>query len=193
MARKRTARPQKVMMKGLVRRVRPAARVIARRKFKNAKEWFLDAVDSHPISEAIKGGDSSRFLSSSSGTLFGFMGFQKGSEPIMDLLNFLEENIRYQEAITPTKNSLYSVRVSFPQKSEMVGGSLVLPWEGSRPWPIAIEEGISGLPYYLNKRWSGSVSGEGFQIKNGQVRSSNFNGTPYLTPLIAQFRQKLLL
>jgi len=184
---------RQVMMGTLVRRISPRLRIVARVKFEAAKSWFLDAVENHHVSEDIRSGSQSPLLSSSTGTLFGFLGFNQGDEPISKLLEVLDRTITYQEAAIKPKNSLYSVAVGFPTKSQLIGAGVVTPWDSSRPWVSAIEEGISGLPYYLNKKWGGSRSGEGFQVKRGSVRTAEFTGVTYLTPLISQFRKRLLL
>lgn len=179
----------KVMMKGLTRRVRPTARIMAKNKFDAAKRWFIGAVESHHVSQDLKSLDNSPLLGAN-GSLFGFMGFHQGSDPVGELIDFLEGSIKYQEAFVPPKNSLYSVSIAFPTKSQMVSGGIVTPWDGSQPWVSAIEDGISGLPNFLSKK--AGKSGQGIQIK-GTIRSSDFSGVSYLTPLIAQFRQRLLL
>jgi len=182
-----------VMMAGLTRRVRPRLRKIARLNFESAKIWFLNAVENHHVSQDILSHAESPLLNYSQGTLFGFLGFNQGDDPISKLLQVLDSKITYQEAAMLPKNSLYSVIVKFPSKSDLIGAGVVTPWDSSRPWVSAIEDGISGLPYYLNKSWGGSKSGEGFQVKRGAVRSSEFTGISYLTPLISQFRKRLLI
>ena len=188
MARARRSNTQ-IMMKGLTRRVRPTARLMAKNKFDTAKRWLIGAVESHHVSEDIRSLGNSPILGAK-GSLFGFMGFHKGDDPVGRLISFLEEEIKYQEAFTPPKGSLYSVSVVFPTKSQMVSGGIVTPWDQSQPWVSAIEHGISGLPHFLSK--NAGNSGQGIQVK-GTIRSSDFSGVSYLTPLIAKFRQRLLL
>jgi hypothetical protein len=65
-------------------------------------------------------------------------------------------------------------------------------WELGRSWPIAIEQGISGLPKYLHDLSIGkSRSGEGIQVEH-DVNSKEFKRTDYLTPLFNRFRTNVI-
>lgn len=181
----------KVMMAMLTRQIRPALREIAHAKFEAAKQWLVDAVRAHPVSRDINSHRPSSLLGGSqTGTLFGFLGMESGSDPVEELVDFLENNIIYSES--PGRRGLYSATIKFPSKSEMNSDSYLCPHWINVAWPILIEDGASGLAYYLNQFSPNSISEEGIQVKN-VVRNADFKGTPFLSPLVAQFRSKLLL
>lgn len=183
--------PSNRMFSILTRNVRPKLSVIINTKFKEAKANLLSAVENHPISKDISSHAPSKFLGSSSGTLYGFLGFNASQvDPVADLVHFLDEFIVLFEN-PPTKRSLYSTSIRLPQKEAFNRSEFLLGWI-SRGWPVMIEEGVSGLPFYLNKSHPVSRSLEGFQVKN-KVRAKDFTGVPYLTPLISDFRKSLLL
>lgn len=181
------------MFAEFVRQIRPTLREIAYSKFLNAKEWLLNAVETHPVSIDMRSHGPSPLLGgSSTGTLFGFLGMEQGSDPVRDLLAFLDQAITYQDSGIANKRGLYSARVSIPSKGEMAkAGGLSPSWTGVS-WPVLVEDGVNGLEYYLNKPWPKSVSGEGFQADN-VIRETGFQPTDFITPLIADFRSQLLL
>jgi len=184
--------PREAMMRILTRRIRPSLRMIAEEVFEDAKLWLLNAVEEADLSRDLRSHASSpRLGGSSTGTLFGFMGFPEGSDPVGELIHFLENTIQFREN-PQGENRLFSASVYYPDKGSFSSLNFKLPWT-DRGWPVMVEEGISGLPFYLNKPWAGSISGEGFQSKRGEVRGADFQPEQYLTPLFSEFRQRLLL
>lgn len=185
---------REIMMRILKRRVRPVMQIIAEERFLAAKEWLLGAVRDHPISQDIRSHSPSSRLGSRTGTLYGFIGFEESSQddPVADLLEFLDDTINFYPEKTPRgKYSLFSSSITYPTKSSFSTEKLKVKWSG-RGWPVMIEEGISGLPYYINKSSSRSRSGEGIQIDQ-EARPNDFVAEQYLSPLLAEFRQRLLL
>lgn len=189
-------RNRDVMMRILARQTRPQLRMIVEQKFHSAKEKLLREVAAHPISVDINSHARSPLLSGSkTGTLYGFLGFDQmeNPDPIEDLIDFLDATIIFEPRMAQTKNRLFSSVVVYPDKEAFNKARFHLPWS-SRGWPLMVEEGVSGLPYYINKPSKNSFSGEGIQIDH-PVRQGDFappaNG--YLSPLLASFRRRLLL
>lgn len=181
------------MMKILTRRVRPVLRAIVLEKFEEAKSWLLEAVANHSISHDISSHSASPRLSgSASGTLYGFIGFDANSQPdpVGDLVQFLDDEINFEERPAMV-GKLFSSSVKYPSKQAFNIEEFVIPWEG-KPWPLMIEDGISGLQHYINIGSPNSRSQEGIQVQKN-IRSADFSGEPYLTPIFEQFRKKLLL
>ena len=181
-------------MRILTRRVRPTLREIVEDKFDKAKSIFLDAVRTHPISvDIMSHSPSSRLGGSTRGTLFGFIGFEANANPVESLVDFLDQNITFRPN-PPSTGTLFSSSVFYPDKNAFNIKEFTLDWI-DRGWPIMIEEGISGLPYYLNKGNSKGRSGEGIQVPNAAIRSTDFAPPEegYLSPLIAEFRKNLLI
>lgn len=179
------------MMASLTRQIRPALRVIAQEKFESAKNWLLYAVRNHPVSQDLVSHKPSPYLSgTSTGTMFGFLGLEMGSDPVGELIEFLEDNITYQER--KAGRGLFSAIITFPSKSMMNSDPYLCPHWINVAWPILVEDGASGLAFYINKYSPNSVSGEGVQGKHA-IRSADFGGVSFLRPLVAEFRTKLLL
>jgi hypothetical protein len=179
------------MMRILTRRVRPILREIIESRFYEAKEWLLDAVVTHDISQDISShGPSPRI--GSGGTLYGFIGFDASEQPdpIEDLVNFLDSSIHFVPQ-TKRRGALFSSSIIYPSKNSFNDPMFQLDWI-NRGWPLMIEEGISGLPYYLNKGTEAGRSTEGIQTK-GEIGESDWKGVPYLTPLFDEFRKRLLI
>lgn len=167
----------------------------AKIKFNQAKQLLLREVREHPICEELSTRpNNSRFLGGAAGTLYGFLGFEDGQEPVEDLLDFLAANILFQ-INRPTAIGVFPTTVLIPSLEDIESeGSLSIPWD-SRPWPIAVEEGISGLPHYLFLEEKGR-SLEGIQAKDRRgnlikIRSQDFKPVPFLKPIFARFRKRL--
>lgn len=163
-----------------------------KRLFLKEKQDFLNQVESHPISKEIKDqiyGTSS--LLSDGGSLYAFIGFRSPREPISELIDFLNEKIQYVGFVGATTSPLrlvYQVKfpdeVDFSKDSRLAGDG----WEIGNPWPLAIENGIPGYQYFLELN-AGRSEG-GIQIKN-QKRSADFRPSPYITPMLNDFKQRL--
>ena len=65
-----------------------------------------------------------------------------------------------------------------------------LPWETGRSWAKGIEEGISGLGYYI-KQVKNSRSGLGVQSQNQVRKGVRFNNTQYISSLIKKYNKKI--
>jgi len=185
--------PRNTLFEILSRRVRKKFVDLTEQKYHEALDWLIGAVQSHPFSiDLLSHSPSSRLGGSKSGTLFGFMGFQSGSNPIDELTKTLKSNIKYSVLKGRKKNELASVTISIPTKSAF--SSLQrLPWT-QESWPFLVEKGISGLQFYINdgKFPDSSRSGEGNQV-NRVIRNADFAREDYLTPLFSEFRKRLLL
>lgn len=118
------------------------------------------------------------------GNLFGFIGFEEGSDPVGDLYEFLEANIYLNDSPTFNKSS-YIFKVIIPDKNE-IEQATPMPWGTSKSWAFAIETGISGLNNYLYEKGKGR-SKEGLQVKK-KVFSGSYTARPYLTPLLKFLR-----
>jgi len=187
------ASPRNTLFDLLTRRVRKKFTDLTRQKYDDALEWLVDAVKSHPFSvDLMSHSRSPRLGGSQTGTLFGFMGFPSGANPIDELTKTLRNNIKYSVVKGRKKNQLASVTVSIPTKSAFAVLQR-LPWT-QESWPFLVEKGISGLEFYINdgKFPDSSRSQEGNQV-NRVIRNADFNKEEYLTPLFAEFRKRLLL
>ncbi len=169
----------------------------ARTSFNATKRFILDRVRNHGVCRELRNHTQpSSYLGSSDGTLFGFMGFNAGDSPVEDLMNFLEENIT--QDLRPLKTGFGLLKtLRLPSKADMRGADLKLPWIDGISWPEAVENGISGLRYFLRYPDSqGNVpeksrSQEGLQAKTKggarkQVRSDDAPPIPFLAEIFSQ-------
>jgi hypothetical protein len=134
-------------------------------RFQNAKQFILNEVRNHPVSRELDSKTApSQFLPSASSTLFGFMGFYDGSDPVGDLVSYLDENISMKFSVRVGNMVLIS-SLSVPNKKQMaLEESLQMPWLGGISWPEAVEKGVSGLKYFLGIEGKGR-SDLGIQAK----------------------------
>lgn len=159
------------------------------------KEKLLNAVRLHPICQEL---DSltlpSRFVYSESGTatLYGYLGFPAGSDPVSDLIDFLDETISVN-----SRRKYFSVgdkivvSLVLPKKSQLSSDPrLKLPWSGTG-WPILIENGVSGLSgasHFLQADSPKSRSNLGIQIKG--VTRPDLPPLDFLSEIFRDFRAK---
>ena len=188
--------PRKAMFEIARRRIRPALVSEAQRKFQSAKDWVLDEVEKHPVSQALSGNGENNILGYDRGTLFGFFGFESGRNPVAELIGFLDENITFTEGASGNKRGLVNAYIKFPNK-EMLSSDdrMKLKWENGTPsdgWPILIAEGLSDLEYYIYRGKSAGRSNQGIQAKSVVREGNVFKKIEYLQPIFTQFRQKLI-
>lgn len=174
----------------ILRVTRKAARQVligrANRIFEEVKKDIINQVKNHPVCIELKDHTSpSQFLNGRSGTLFGFLGFHSGDDPVDDLILLLEDTIRPRVQ----RKLIKVVRIDIWLPSvKQLRENLALPWEGGLSWPEAIEQGISGLGSYLPV--PRGRSGEGIQ-KEKKFRSVEFTPVPFLTEIFENARKKI--
>lgn len=156
------------------------------------KNDIINDVRVHKISQELYNHTiPSAFLSSSSSSLFGFMGFTVGTSPVDNLINVLNDLI----VISTPRNTLFNriagkkVALKIPTWRELRDSNeITMEWD-SISWPEAVERGISGLSHYIQRANAGR-SKEGFQAK-GQIRDAEYTKTPFLSEIFSKARQKI--
>ena len=155
-----------------------------------AKSNFIEQFEEHPVTKEIESGPEA---SNSSGTLngqgnlFSFIGFERGSNPIAPVSNFLKNAFQVKKLKTEIGKSkiIINYKVSYPTQKEL--DSLTpMPWEPGNSWLINVEKGISGFSNYINKKFSKGRSGTGVQSQES-VRSGNFKPTKYVSEIVSNF------
>ncbi len=173
--------------------VLPIFEANAQTTFQKTKEYILTRVSNHGICHELRSKTlPSRFLGSSSSTLFGFMGFDDGDDPVGKLLSYLSANITNKNIVRIASLTLLS-SISIPDKDKMrKESSLALPWIEGISWPEAIENGLSGLPYFLGKSGQGrSNLGVQATVRGipgnppQKVRSFDAPPIPFLSPIFS--------
>ena len=168
------------------RRVNKAFDDLAFKTFEKAKTEMLRELDSHPITRDLQGGADSGLVNK--GTLFGFLGFDSGEDPVAELRSLLDKGCK----IRPLKSggSKKTYFVSIPDK-DAIYSATPLRWATGRSWVKAIEFGISGLGSYINIKSTQSRSGEGIQSKTSNT-GGRFRNSTYVSSILNNFKQKLI-
>lgn len=184
-------RNSKEWFKDIFRRAIPQAKPVMKTdaiiRFNTAKQELLEKILAHPFSQDLSNKAPSPYLQGRKGTLFGFFGFSSNIDPVGNLITYLEDNITYN--FGPNTASGFPLVVNIPSKDDLNNQEdLKLVWD-NRAWPVAVEEGVSGLPYYIFKQNKGR-SLEGIQLRK-KVGSTEFKPTPFLTPLIQEFKDRI--
>lgn len=179
------------------REILPKLKEEANVRFQNAKQFILDEVENHEISQELRSKSApSKFLPSASSTLFGFMGFDASSDPVSALVDYLKDNISMKFGVKVGNMVLVS-SLSIPNKKQMaLESSLQLPWMGGISWPEAIESGVSGLKYFLGVEGKGR-SELGIQAKVGhkpggelqQVRRGDMKKVKFLSSIFSEAKK----
>lgn len=181
--------------KPLERAFRRRAMEISQEVFNEAKSELVDEYMEHPVTQEIlmgKNDPGARGSLGTSGNLWGFIGFDEGSDPVGDLLEFLDENVKMNK--TPTyhqsrKEYRFTVLIPAPDEIKKV---TPMPWGTSRSWVYAIERGISGLNAFLGKpNISASRSGGGIQTKKPFRSGVRYKARKYLSQIINNFIEKI--
>lgn len=159
---------------------------------KEVSESIKAEIINHSISrELLSRPDASQTFSSPKGSLFGFMGFKQGRNPVIELVNFISSPNGIK--IKMGNYGLFrraSASFSTPSDEDLArNGIEVDEWADGRSWPAMIEAGIGGLSRFLSKDGFGR-SQEGFLSKNSMSRSDVSSPTPYLTPIFQRGVQR---
>jgi len=177
--------------------IRPRLNRLARSVFANAKADLIKEVMEDPISKELNGGANGSNLTGlvPTGNLFSFIGFPVGSRPVQELISFLNENINMADTPTYGRNGTFGIftnfKVTLPTRSQF---RTALPFpEGwsAESWVLGIENGISGLPYFLKTNSGKSRSGGGLQTQS-VIRNVEFKPqSDYITKKLESFVNRL--
>lgn len=159
------------------------------KEIKKIKEEIIEEFNNHPVTIEIEGGISASNISGTLNgltNLYSYIGFEAGYDPIFPIRKELEKiNITY----VTLNNGTQVYKIDFPS-AENIFKITPMPWAEGRSWARGIEQGISGIGYYL-KISRNSRSGLGIQSQK-QVRSGfRFKNTKYISALINKYKQKI--
>ncbi len=160
----------------------------AEKFFQRAKQKMLRAFDAHVVTQELESTSGSGLLPR--GTLFGFLGFEKGDNPIEPLRALLEKSIILRPGKAKKNTATKSYAVVIPSVNELYAAT-PLPWAPGRSWVKAVEFGISGLGNYMAIESDRSRSGEGIQVKSANL-GGKFKNTSYISSILKNFQKELL-
>ena len=173
---------------------------VAEKRAQEAKDEMLKNFETSPITREIEAGADNTFNFSSNlngiafgeGSLFGFIGFNESDKPIDLVRAYLEMSGKILKTAKKVKSGgriFYEFKVKTPNITELASIT-PMPWESGRSWVRAIENGISGLGYYLLSNSPKSRSGQGVQASK-KLRSATYRPTKYMSSIINAYLKQL--
>ncbi len=160
-------------------------------KVEDAKQELLEEFNESNVTQEIEAGESlesSQILPQGYGNLFGFLGFEEGSDPVTAVREKLESIKLVKKPRTTTRQWIF--KISAPSNEEIEEVS-PMHWESGRSWVNAVTKGLSGFSHYLNSLTKkNGRSGAGIQTKSVLRSGEYFGGVPYLFGMLGRFRRK---
>ena len=160
-------------------------------KFKKIKKEMIQEFLSLPVTQELLGGPDAPNISGTLGgvtSLFAFIGFDSGDQPIAPILNALERTqLQYLKELKQTNKVGGVFTVTLPT-AEQIFSITPMPWAIGRSWAQGIETGISGLGFLLRKKGKGR-SGVALQSRV-KVRGGRFRNTAYISSFIKKYERR---
>jgi hypothetical protein len=166
-------------------------RKIFQRAFQKKKNEMIAEFLNHPVTIEIKKGTNASNISGTlgggSGNLFSFIGFNSGDDPIEPILKILQ-SVTFDYVNSSKKTINY--RVNIPTAKDIFAVT-PMPWAPGRSWAKGIENGISGLGFYLRKETSSSRSGIGIQSpRRVRKTGTRFKNTSYISTFLKKYKKE---
>ena len=160
------------------------------KKFKRIKNEMIKEFLQLPVTqELMQGPDGANISGTLNGVinLFAFIGFDRGDQPILPIIDALENtSIQFSKSLNrPKIGNQYNV---FLPTAEDIFRITPMPWATGRSWAQGIERGISGLGFLLRKNNKGR-SGAAIQSRV-KVRGGRFKNTAYISAFIKKYRKR---
>jgi hypothetical protein len=174
----------------------------AQKLAKQAKDEMLIEFEQNRITKELEAGPGNMKnlsrnllgLPYGQGSLYGFIGFVDGANPIEPVREYLQntgnvfKTSRFQRR--GKTGGTYQFKVKTPLMS-VIEGFTPMPWEGGKSWARAIERGISGLSYYIANKSPVSRSGQGIQSKNQFHQAAMYKPSKYLSNIINNYIRRI--
>lgn len=120
------------------------------------KRELLDEFNDHPITQDLEAGpdgdgNNSGALSSRSGNLYSFIGFERGYEPADFIRKFIINEITLgKNGKFDRRNKGFTWDVNIFSMEDIYSQTPFHGWDGGISWLKGIETHISGLSYYMS-------------------------------------------
>jgi hypothetical protein len=168
------------------------ARLIIEKQFRVIKQKMLSEFESHPVTRELKAGSASSNITNSldEGNLYGFIGFEAGSDPTEDIFFLLQKtNIFIKKRMMGRMGFIWTYMITSPSLRDLYKVT-PMPWAKGYSWLQELEgRGIPNIGQYMYKQINSSRSQAGFQSKN---RSSGGSlKIPYVKKMLLDFENKL--
>ena len=161
---------------------------VAQEQFQKIKSKMLSAFENHQVTKDLESLGGSDLVPR--GTLFGFLGFEKGDNPVQALRDILERGTTIRPGRIRMNQGERVYVATIPTKDELYAAT-PLPWAPGRSWLKAVEFGISGLGNYMAVSSSSSRSGEGIQVENANL-GGRFRNVSYVSSILKNMQKELL-
>ncbi len=162
---------------------------VVREEFEKVKREILNEFNTHPVTVEIEGGIYASNISNTlSGitNLFSFIGFEANDRPIDPIRNLLQQSTMRKNI---GRRGLISYTFEIPTAKDIFLIS-PLPWAAGRSWAKGIEEGLSGLGYYI-KKTRNSRSGLGVQSQKIIRPQYRYKNIKYISDIMNKYNQKI--
>jgi len=174
-------------------RINTEIRVMIEKQFKVLHKKLISDFLNHPVTKELKGGTSSSNITNSlpEGNLFGFIGFQAGSDPTSPIQKQIEDiDILLKYKKFSNMGFTWSYIVTSPSARDLYK-STPMPWaQGSKSWLREMEgAGIPNLGQYMHKKSKVSRSEAG--IQNTKKSGGGRLRIPYINHLLQSFESQL--
>jgi len=168
-----------------------------RKQFEIEKRNLMQEFSAHPVTKEIESASQNSSTPNISntlggyGNLFGFLGFNQGSDPIAPVREVLDEKTQLQSIKIRSYDEKIYVTISVPEASDF-DSAAALEWD-TRNWVEGIEKGISGFQNFMAVQRGRSL--QGIQIK-GKVKPfvgglGTFKSVKYMSALVKGFIENL--
>jgi len=184
-----------------IKRLQPLMTQAAKRKFDRIKKEATEEFENNDVTKEIEAGpDSESTILDDGPNLFALLGFYKNDRnPIKDLRLYLYGNINFfphNPTITRYESFFnYNFPTEQPSYSDLQKKT-PLTWAPGRSWLDEVENGISGLAYYIFASGNTfpsppSRSTRGLQLKTMQRTSLSVRSLPYLRGILERLKANL--
>ncbi len=159
-------------------------------QFEERKNELINQFEQHPVTAEISNEESANISNTLGGygNLFGFLGFDQGSDPITPIKQVLKNTTKISNISIKSSTDNILLTYSVPELDDF-DSAAKLRWDATN-WVKGVERGISGFQNFMSK--AAGESGQGIQVK-GKVKpfiggANRFRNTKYMTSLINKFK-----
>ena len=167
----------------------------AKKKAEGLQNTALKELNEHQVTKELERGSSgTSILLGGRGNFFGFLGFEKGYQPVSILKDILEKGIKIRNTKGKLKkvsetSFLWEFDIDIPSTTDIYRLTQTLDWT-TRSWVSGIEKGITNAAQTVFRDSERSRSGVALQTTRN-VGFITFHRTPYITDILNNLRKQL--
>lgn len=163
----------------------------ARDMYYGARRRFMVNFDNHAVTKEIEIGRNDPGVDVSGptkgyGNLWGFLGFDVGTNPVADLRQYLVNSMHLNEG--NFRNGMWTFRVMAPSDQEVYAETVISRY--GKSWVETVEDGTTDLSYFLSRRGAGESEG-GIQA-DWVIEERSLEKRPYVSDLMDNFKDSIL-